>query len=81
MIDREKVMAVLQKRFPAARSIDLAAAANAIVGLSPEFDALPAEQMRRFDCETRTAHYTTRDVANGDVRLYRRTEEGKRLRE
>ena len=73
MIDRDKVMAVLQKRFPGAPLCDMDAAANAIVGLEAEFDSLPATELSDFHCQTRTARYTTRDVASGTVRLFRRT--------
>jgi hypothetical protein len=38
MIDREKVLAVLRKRFPGAAAEQVAAAANAIVGLEDEWD-------------------------------------------
>lgn len=38
MIDREKVLAVLQKRFPGSASDQVAAAANAIVGLEDEWE-------------------------------------------
>ena len=38
MVDREKVLAVLHKRFPTATVADLAAAANAIVGLEDEWE-------------------------------------------
>jgi hypothetical protein len=38
MIDREKVLTVLRRRFPGASDRDLAAAANAIVGLADEWD-------------------------------------------
>lgn len=38
MIDREKVLAVLRKRFPGATPDQLAAAANAIVGLEDEWE-------------------------------------------
>lgn len=38
MIDREKVLAVLAKRFPEAARANLAAAANAIVGLGEEWE-------------------------------------------
>jgi len=38
MIDREKVLAVLAKRFPLAASEETAAAANAIVGLDDEWE-------------------------------------------
>jgi hypothetical protein len=37
MIDREKVLAVLQKRFPGSTPDQRAAAANAIVGLGDEW--------------------------------------------
>jgi hypothetical protein len=38
MIDREKVLAVLHKRFPGASTDQVAAAANAIVGLGDEWE-------------------------------------------
>lgn len=38
MIDREKVLTVLRRRFPGALSEQVAAAANAIVGLDDEWD-------------------------------------------
>ncbi len=38
MIDREKVLAVLQKRFPGSSADQLAAAANAILGLDDEWE-------------------------------------------
>jgi hypothetical protein len=38
MVDREKVLAVLVKRFPNAPPPDVAAAANAIVGLEPDWE-------------------------------------------
>lgn len=37
MIDRERVLAVLQKRFPGSAADQLAAAANAIVGLEDDW--------------------------------------------
>ncbi len=37
MIDREKVLAVLQKRFPSATPDQLAEATNALVGLKDEW--------------------------------------------
>jgi hypothetical protein len=37
MVDREKVLAVLHKRFPGSTPAQLAAAANAIVGLEDEW--------------------------------------------
>jgi hypothetical protein len=44
MIDREKVLAVLQKRFPGAAADQVAAAANAIVGLADEWLDVTARQ-------------------------------------
>jgi hypothetical protein len=38
MVDREKVLAVLAKRFPGSSAEQMAAAANAIVGLSDEWE-------------------------------------------
>jgi hypothetical protein len=38
MLDREKVLTVLRRRFPAAGDHELAAATNAIVGLDDEWD-------------------------------------------
>jgi hypothetical protein len=44
MIDREKVVTVLRKRFPGASIENVAAAANAIVGLDDEWeDVTPLE--------------------------------------
>jgi hypothetical protein len=40
MIDREKVLAVLHRRFPGSAPDQVAAAANAIVGLDDEFEDL-----------------------------------------
>lgn len=42
MIDREKVLTVLRRRFPGAQPSDLAAAANAIVGLADEWEDVTA---------------------------------------
>lgn len=38
MVDREKVLTVLRRRFPDATANQLASAANAIVGLEDEWD-------------------------------------------
>ena len=44
MIDREKVLAVLSKRFPGATPGQTAAAANAIVGLTDEWEDVTARE-------------------------------------
>jgi hypothetical protein len=72
VIDREKVLAVLRKRFPDAASQDLAAAANAIVGLDPEYLPLVPPELARFECDAGRQFYTMRHVATGELRLYRR---------
>jgi hypothetical protein len=38
MLDREKIVAVLRRRFPGAANEQVAAAANAIVGLEDEWE-------------------------------------------
>ena len=40
MVDRERVLTILRRRFPSARTEDIAAAANAIVGLEDEWEEL-----------------------------------------
>jgi hypothetical protein len=44
MIDREKVVTVLRRRFPGASVEDIAAAANAIVGLGDEWEPVAVEE-------------------------------------
>lgn len=70
MIDREKVVSVLVKRFPDARLCDVAAAANAIVGLAPEFAALDPASVAAFRCDTRERQYDVHHLERGDVRVY-----------
>ena len=41
MLDREKVVAVLKRRFPGAAAAQVAAATNAIVGLDDEWVEIP----------------------------------------
>ena len=72
MIDREKVLAVLLKRFPDAAANDVAAAANAIVGLEPDYAPLAPPDLLRFECDAGRHMYTMRHVTNGDVRIFRR---------
>jgi hypothetical protein len=50
MIDREKVLAVLQKRFPGSSLEERAAAANAIVGLTDEWVDVTARQPAMSHC-------------------------------
>ena len=46
MVDREKVIAVLQRRFPGSASGQVAAAANAIIGLEDEWEELTDADVR-----------------------------------
>ena len=72
-VDREKVLSVLVKRFPGAPLCEIAAAANAIVGLEPEYDAIPAGEVTRFECEWNARPISLRHVTSGDVRVFFRT--------
>jgi hypothetical protein len=72
MIDREKVVSVLQKRFPGASAQDVAAAANAIVGLPPDFEPIGSTELEAFACAVEREHYSIDDVMEGGIRIYRR---------
>jgi hypothetical protein len=72
MVDREKVLVVLRKRFPSARSEDIAAAANAIVGLDVEYVPIEGAEVSRLDCVAGSHAYIAADVLSGRLRLYRR---------
>jgi hypothetical protein len=72
MIDRDKVMAVLEKRFPNASRYDIAAAANAIVGLEPEFEPVDLDTVGTFTCVARHERFSLKDLAAGRLRLLRR---------
>lgn len=76
MVDREKVLVVLRKRFPSARSEDIAAAANAIVGLDPEYSCVEAAEVTRLECVAGPRVFTAADVTSGRLRLYRRAQPG-----
>ncbi len=76
MIDREKVLTVLRRRFPGALPEDLAAAANAIVGLTDEWEditSLEPDLAAHFGyrCGERCI-LSERAVAEDEYRLYRR---------
>jgi hypothetical protein len=48
MVDREKVLAVLRRRFPGASEMETAAAANAIVGLDDEWREVDCTDLREL---------------------------------
>ena len=62
MIDREKVMTLRHQRFPGARLCEVAAAANALVGLDPEFDPLmaPGDVLVSLRRRRRSLHHPRR---------------------
>ena len=76
MIDREKVLAVLHKRFPAAHSDQLAAAANAIVGLEDEWEDVSGRESEmgyHFSAQCGEICYLAEQVQAGhQFRLFRR---------
>jgi hypothetical protein len=76
MLDREKVVAVLKRRFPGSAIEQVAAAANAIVGLEDEWLEIqpPAggwEQACRDGCVIR------RLSGDGPIKLFRRENHGR----
>ena len=69
MPDREKVVAVLRRRFPGAAIEQVAAAANAIVGLEDEWLEIPPPEggwERRCKDECELSHLSQQ----GPVKLY-----------
>jgi hypothetical protein len=76
MVDREKVLAVLAKRFPGASRDQMAAAANAIVGLEDEWEEVTEreEQLGYHYSPTCTdICYLAQQVERGDTfRLFRK---------
>ena len=76
MIDREKVLAVLAKRFPGASPQDVAAAANAIVGLDDEWEEVSHREDElgyHVSAQCSDICYLAQQVERGDTfRLFRR---------
>lgn len=76
MLDREKVVAVLKRRFPGSAIEQVAAAANAIVGLDDEWLEVPlppdgADRLCREGCQLKRLSH------DGQVRLFRRETHGR----
>jgi len=74
MLDREKIVVVLKRRFPGSAPGQIAAAANAIVGLEDEWVELSAAEMDwvtvcRDDCRLERLSRTD------GIRVYRRLKE------
>ena len=76
MVDREKVLAVLAKRFPGATVDQMAAAANAIVGLDDEWEEV-TDREEQFGYHVSAACtdicYLAQQIERGDAfRFYRK---------
>jgi hypothetical protein len=76
MLDREKVETILQRRFSGASRDQLAAAVNAIMGLSDEWEEVVHENQpfgHHFSNQCGQLCYLTADLADGiEFRLFRR---------
>ena len=76
MLDREQVVAVLKRRFPGSAVEQVAAAANAIVGLEDEWlEVSPPEG--GWDPLCREGCQLGRLSREGPVRLFRRENHGR----
>ena len=76
MVDREKVLAVLTKRFPGSKPEQVAAAANAIVGLEDEWEEVTDREDQlgyNYSASCSDICYLAQQVERGDsFRLFRR---------
>ena len=76
MVDREKVLAVLAKRFPGAPADQMAAAANAIVGLEEEWEEVTDREDQlgyHYSPQCTDICYLAQQVERGDTfRLFRK---------
>ena len=76
MLDRQKIEAILTRRFPAASHRDVAAAANAIIGLGDEWEEVlgrSQEMGYQFSPECRDICYLAREFDRGsELRYFRR---------
>ena len=84
MVDREKVLAVLAKRFPGATVDQMAAAANAIVGLADEWEEVTEREDQlgyHVSAACTDICYLAQQVERGDTfRFFRRRAVHKSLR-
>jgi hypothetical protein len=80
MVDREKVLAVLTRRFPGSRPDQLAAAANAIVGLDDEWEDVSQRQDEfgyNFSAQCGEICFLAQQIERGDqFRVFRRRKTG-----
>ena len=76
MLDREKVVAVLKRRFPGSPIEQVAAAANAIVGLEDEWVEVPMPE-GGWDRGCREGCPLKRVSRAGPIKLFRRDNDGR----
>jgi hypothetical protein len=69
MVDREKIVAVLKKRFAGAGADQIAAAANAIVGLEDEWEELTTAETR--SCSV-TCYLAAESAAGSRFKVFQR---------
>ncbi len=76
MVDREKVLAVLARRFPGSSPEQLAAAANAIVGLDDEWEEVTSREAElgyHFSIQCSDICYLANEVeAGAQFRLFKK---------
>lgn len=76
MVDREKVLAVLMRRFPGAAADQIAAAANAIVGLEDEWEDVTSREDQlgyHYSPTCTDICYLAQQAERGDTfRIFRR---------
>jgi hypothetical protein len=76
MLDRQKLEAILMRRFPGSRHEQVAAAANAIMGLSDEWEEVLHQDHQfgyHYSEECGNICYLTREVEDGsEFRLFKK---------
>jgi hypothetical protein len=83
MVDREKVLAVLAKRFPHAPPLDVAAAANAIMGLDQDWEDVSDREPElgyHYSAMCSDICYLAQQAERGDTfKLFRKRAQRRRL--
>jgi hypothetical protein len=76
MLDREKLEAILSRRFPGSSRHQVAAAANAIMGLSDEWEEVLQDEQQfgyQYSGQCGNICYLAREAEEGaEFRLFRR---------
>jgi hypothetical protein len=84
MIDRDKVLAILARRFPATPADQLAAAANAIVGLEDDWQELASHvsEIGVFSSEGCSEACAVADAARRGIsfRVFTKRSDGSKVR-